>query len=131
VALGWVAEMMGCGDLAVVRGLREGGSPWLLRGDDRELVLRIGQRGDTASFATEVAALRLAAQAAIPAPWLLGHDDGAVAGVPLVLTGYLPGSSQIPAEPDPPRLRALGAVAARPCDPDRDEPGTVAQRASA
>jgi aminoglycoside phosphotransferase (APT) family kinase protein len=113
VALGWAADVMGCGDLAVLRGLREGGSPWLLRGDDCELVLRIGQLGDTASFATEVAALRLAAQAAIPASRLLGHDDGTAAGVPLVLTEYLPGSSQIPAVPDPSRLRALGAVAAR------------------
>src|SRR5205823_2955260 len=31
----------------------------------------------------------------------------------LVLTGQVPGSSVIPAEPDPERLRALGAVAAR------------------
>jgi hypothetical protein len=40
-ALGWAAGVTGCRDLAVVRGLREGGSPWLLRADGRGLVLRV------------------------------------------------------------------------------------------
>jgi aminoglycoside phosphotransferase (APT) family kinase protein len=113
MALGWVAELMGCSDLAVLGGLGEGGSPWLLRVDDREVVLRVGQLADKASFVTEVTALRVAAQAAIPVPRLLGHDDGTAAGVLLVLTERLPGSSQIPLEPDPSRLQALGAIAAR------------------
>jgi aminoglycoside phosphotransferase (APT) family kinase protein len=112
-ALGWAAGVVGCRDLAVVRGLREGGSPWLLRAGDRELVLRVGEPSDAAWFATEVAALRLAARAGLPVPRLLGHHDGAAAGIPLVLTECLPGSSQIPREPDPCRLRALGAVAAQ------------------
>jgi len=113
VALGWAARVIGYPDLAVVRGLREGGAPWLLRAGDRELVLRVGEPADAASFATEVAALRLAARTGIPVPRLLGHDDGTGAGIPLVLTECVPGSSQIPREPEPPRLRALGAVAAR------------------
>jgi aminoglycoside phosphotransferase len=99
-ALGWAADVIGCRDLAVVRGLREGGSPWLLRADGRELVLRIGAPSDAAPFATEVAALRLAAQAGIPVPRLLGHDDGTATGIPLVLTECLPGSSHIPRQPD-------------------------------
>ena len=112
-ALGWAADVIGCGDVAVVRGLREGGSPWLLRAGDRELVLRVGEPSDAASFATVVAALRLAARAGIPVAPLLGHDDGTATAIPLVLTEYLPGSSQIPLQPDPARLRALGALAAR------------------
>jgi len=112
-ALGWAAGVIGCRDLVVVRGLREGGSPWLLHAGHRELVLRIGEPSDAASFATVVAALRLAARAGIPVPRLLGHDDGTATGIPLVLTEYLSGSSQIPLRPDPARLRALGALAAR------------------
>ncbi len=126
LALGWVADVVGSSDIAVSRGLREGGSPWLLRADDRELVLRIGQLADTASFATEVAALRLAARVAIPVPRLLAHDDGTAVGVPLVLTERLPGSSQIPLEPNPARLRTLGAVTARlhavPLEPSAELP---------
>lgn len=113
VALGWAADVIGCRDVAAVRGLREGGSPWLLRADGRELVLRVGGPSDAASFATVVAALRLAGRAGVPVPRLLGHDDGTATGIPLVLTEYLPGSSQIPLQPDPGRLGALGAVAAR------------------
>jgi aminoglycoside phosphotransferase (APT) family kinase protein len=112
-ALGWAAGVIGCRDVAVVRGLREGGSPWLLRVGGRELVLRVGLPSDAASFATVVAALRLAARAGISVPRLVGDDDGTATGIPLVLTEYLPGSSQIPLQPDPARLRALGAVAAR------------------
>ncbi len=124
--LGWVAGLTGCSAVAVLRGLRDGGSPWLLRAEDRELVLRIGRPADAASFATEVAALRLAARAEVPVPRLLAHDEGAAAGVPLVLTEALPGSSQIPPEPSPDRLRALGAVAARlhamPLEPTAELP---------
>jgi aminoglycoside phosphotransferase (APT) family kinase protein len=131
VALGWAADVIGCRDLAVVRGLREGGAPWLLRAGDRELVLRVGEPADAASFATEVAALRLASQASIPVPRLLAHDNGTTAGIPLMLAEYLPGSSQIPPELDPSRLRDLGALASRlhavtlqPSDelPARDRP---------
>lgn len=112
-ALRWVAEVTQAAEIVVVRGLREGGSPWLLRAGHRDLVLRAGQPDEAASFATEVAGLRLAARAGIPVPGLLACDEGAAAGGPLVLTGRLPGSSEIPRDPDPSRLRALGAVAAR------------------
>jgi aminoglycoside phosphotransferase (APT) family kinase protein len=112
-AMSWAAGITGAAGLEVVRGLRDGGSPWLLRADGRELVFRVGQEGDLGAFATEVAALRLAAGAGVPVPALLAHDDGTAAGVPVVLTERLPGSSQIPPEPDPSHLRALGAAAAR------------------
>ena len=79
-ALGWAAETTGARDLVVLRGLRDGGSPWLLQAGDREVVLRTGQPGDLASFATEAAALRLAVQAGVPAPQLLGYDESAAAG---------------------------------------------------
>jgi len=90
------------------------------------MITRVGELADAPSFETEVAALRLAAQAAIPVPRLLGHDDGTAGDVPLVLTECLPGSSQIPLEPDPSRLRVLGAVAARlhavPLEPSPELP---------
>lgn len=125
-ALRWVAEVTQTAEIVVVRGLREGGSPWLLRAGHHDLVLRVGQSDEAASFATEVAGLRLAARAGIPVPGLVACDQDAAAGGPLVLTGRLPGSSQIPRDPDPSRLRALGAVAARlhavPLEPSADLP---------
>ena len=54
-ALSWAAEATRARDLVVLRGLRDGGSPWLLRTGDREVVLRTGQPDDRASFATEPA----------------------------------------------------------------------------
>jgi aminoglycoside phosphotransferase (APT) family kinase protein len=130
-ALRWVADVMACGEVTVLRGLSEGASPWLLRAGDREVVLRVGQPGDAASLATEAAALRLAAGAGISVPGLLGADCAQAAGVPLLLTGRLPGSRQIPRDYDAPRLRRLGALAARihsiplepsPALPARDQP---------
>ena len=113
VVLRWVADVLAFGEVTVVRGLREEGSPWLLRAGAREVVLRAGQPGDWPSFATEIAALSLATEAGVPAPGLLGHDGGTAAGVPLVLTERLAGTSRIPRECDQLRLRALGAAAAR------------------
>jgi aminoglycoside phosphotransferase (APT) family kinase protein len=131
VVLRWVAKVMACGEVTVVRGLREAGSPWLLQADDREVVLRVGQPGDTPSFTTEVAALSLVTEADVRAPKLLGHDDGMATGVPLVLTERLAGTSRIPREFDQLRMRGLGAAAAQlhavflepsPALPARDQP---------
>jgi hypothetical protein len=83
--------------VGVVRALNNGGSPWLLHAGQRRLVLRTGTAGDADPFAVEAAGLRLAAQAGIPAPRLLGHDDGTVTGVPVLLATCLPGASTIPA----------------------------------
>gem|GEM_PF-599278 len=124
--LHWAAGVAGCPGVTVLRGLRDGGSPWLVRAGERELVLRTGRPGEERLFAAEVAGLRLAAQAGVPVPALLGHDAGPVAGVPVLLTTCLPGTSTIPPDPRPARLRALGAVAARlhavPRQPSPDLP---------
>jgi aminoglycoside phosphotransferase (APT) family kinase protein len=120
-------------EVGEVRGLRDGGSPWLVRlgghGAGRSVVLRVGATQDPAPLRTEVAALRLAAGHGLPAPRLLAADlDG---DPPLVLTDLLAGSSAIPARRPPGRLRALGraaaalhavAVAPGPELPRRDRP---------
>jgi hypothetical protein len=101
-------------DVVEVRGQRDGGSPWLLRldrgGTPRGVVLRVGGEDDHPPLRTEVAALRLAAEHGIPAPRLLAAE--LVDDRPVVLVERLAGSSQIPPERPPARLRTLGRVAA-------------------
>ena len=59
-----------------VRGLRDGGTPWLVRYAHRDgpgaVVVRVGGGGDRAMFETEVAALRVLAAHGLPGPRLLG-----------------------------------------------------------
>jgi aminoglycoside phosphotransferase (APT) family kinase protein len=113
--LDWVSAVLGNG-VTVVRGLRQGGSPWLLRAGDREVVLRVARAELAAETATEVAAMTCAARVAgaiLPVAELLGYDLAERTGYGLVLTARVPGTSAIPPEPDPERLRALGAAAAR------------------
>ncbi|BCJ68343.1 phosphotransferase family protein [Polymorphospora rubra] len=103
--------------VAVVKGLREGGNPWLLRirhdGRTSEAVLKVADRDDPAGFATEIAALRVAEEHRVGAPTILGSDSGeSGTGTRTVLETVVPGSSTIPVEPTPRRLRALGAAAA-------------------
>jgi aminoglycoside phosphotransferase (APT) family kinase protein len=105
--LEWAADILGSG-VVVVRGLREGGTPWLLRAGDCAVILKDGEADQAAQFATEAAALRLAASAGLPVAALLGYDDGT-----RMLLECLPGTSRIPSETDSRRLRALGAAAAR------------------
>ena len=52
-ALRWAADVLGCADVAVVRGLREGGAPWLLQAGDRAAILKDGTPDQAAQFATE------------------------------------------------------------------------------
>jgi aminoglycoside phosphotransferase (APT) family kinase protein len=111
-ALTWTSAILG-GEITVERGLREGGSPWLIRARNASAVLRVAPLHSRERLATEVVALRHAAGAGLPVPGVLGHDDGTASGFALVLTALLPGSSRIPARPDARRLRAIGAVAAR------------------
>jgi aminoglycoside phosphotransferase (APT) family kinase protein len=129
--LGWVARTLGTTQPEVVRGLRDGASPWLLRAGGREVVLRVGRPAIGHELATAAAALQLAAACGVPVPELLGSDDGRATGMPLVLSARLPGTSQIPREPDPARLAELGRQAARlhaitldpsPLLPARDRP---------
>lgn len=111
----WVSTVL-ASDVAVLRGLRHGGSPWLLRARDREVVLRVAPSERAAGIATEVAAMTCAARAvaaALPIAELLGYDLAERTGYGLVLTARVPGTSAIPLRSDPDRLRALGAAAAR------------------
>ena len=113
--LDWASAVLDTG-VTVLRGLRHGGSPWLLRAGGRELVLRVARAEQAAETATEVAAMTYAARvagSALPVAELLGYDLAERTGYGLVLTARVPGTSVIPAEPDPERLRALGAAAAR------------------
>jgi aminoglycoside phosphotransferase (APT) family kinase protein len=130
--LSWAVRVAAPGaEVAEVRGLRDGGTPWLLRlgrgGAGRAVVLRVG--GDPAPLATEVAALELAATHGIPAPRLLAADLDR--HPPVVLVEAVEGASTIPAERPPARLRALGRIAATlaavplaptPALPRRDRP---------
>jgi aminoglycoside phosphotransferase (APT) family kinase protein len=110
--LTWTSAILG-GEITVERGLREGGSPWLIRARDTSAVLRVAPLDARERLALEVVALRHAAGTGLPVPEVLGHDDGTASGFALVLTGLLPGTSRIPARPDAKRLRAMGAIAAR------------------
>ena len=99
-----------------MRGLRHGSSPWLLQAGDREVVLRVVRAELAAETATEVAAMTYAKQVAgatLPVADLLGYDLAECTSYGLVLAACVPGTSAIPPEPEPERLRALGAAAAR------------------
>lgn len=114
-ALSWTSAILG-EEITVERGLREGGSPWLVRAGDASAVLRVvplDRHQAKENVATEVAAMRQAGKAGLPVPEVLGHDDGTATGFALALTTLMPGSSRIPARPDAKRLRAIGAIAAR------------------
>jgi aminoglycoside phosphotransferase (APT) family kinase protein len=113
--LAWAAAVLGT-EVTVLRGLRHGDSPWLLRAADREVILRVAGAGQAAETATEVVAMTCVARVAgdaVPVAELLGFDCAERTGYGLVLTARVPGTSVIPPVPDPGRLRALGAVAAR------------------
>ncbi|HEX6450065.1 MAG TPA: aminoglycoside phosphotransferase family protein [Trebonia sp.] len=113
--LNWASEVLGT-KVTVLRGLRHGGPPWLLRAGDREVILRVAPAERAAETATEVTAMTRAARvsdAVLPAAELLGYDLAERTGYGLVLTARAAGTSVIPPEPDPERLRALGAAAAR------------------
>lgn len=110
--LAWVGGVLGTSSVEIVRGMRGDGSPWLLRTGGREAVLRIGGPDDREHFDREVAAIELASAGGVPAPAVLGHDDGEAAGMPLLLFERMVGTSAIPCAPDSERLRRLGAVTA-------------------
>ena len=112
--LDWASAVLGS-EVRVLRGLRQGGSPWLLRAGRREVVLRVARGEQAAETATEVAAMAQAARAGgtVPVAELLAYDCAEQTGFGLVLTARVPGTSVIPPGPDQGKLRALGAVAAR------------------
>ena len=113
--LDWASAILDT-EVTVLRGLRLGSSPWLLQAGNREVVLRVARAEQAAETATEVAAMTYAARVAgaiLPVAELLGYDLAERTRYGLVLTACVPGTSVIPPEPDPERLRALGAAAAR------------------
>jgi Ser/Thr protein kinase RdoA (MazF antagonist) len=113
--LAWASATLGS-KATVVRSLRLGGSPWLLRTGDRNVVLRVSAAERAGEAETEVAAMTQVARVAdpgLPVAEVLGYDLAEQTGHALILTGQRPGSSVIPVEPDPEQLRALGAAAAR------------------
>lgn len=106
--------------------LREGGAPWLVRTTaGASGVLRIGyaeRSGESVRMATEAAALAAAERLGVAAPRLLAADlTGTHAGVLALLITEVLGSSRIPVDGRPERLRAFGAAVARlaavPLDP--------------
>jgi aminoglycoside phosphotransferase (APT) family kinase protein len=115
VVLDWASEVLGT-EVTVLRGLRHGSSPWLLRAGDREAVVRVARAEQAAETATEVAAMTYVARvagSALPVAELLGYDLAERTGYGLLLTTRVRGTSVIPPGPDPERLQALGAAAAR------------------
>ena len=115
LVLDWASAVLDT-EVTVLRGLRHGGSPWLLRAGDREVVMRVARAERAAETATEVAAMTCVARVAgafLPVAELLGYDLAERTGYGLVLTARVRGTSVIPSGPDPERLRALGAAAAR------------------
>jgi len=130
----WVLGVLGAGaSITEIRGLGDGGSPWLLRltgaEQEQDVVLRVGNPVDRSPLRTELAALQLAATHDVAVPRLtaaaIEHDP------PLVLTEAVSGSSAIPDRHPAERLRILGASAAglhriavssNPALPRRDRP---------
>jgi aminoglycoside phosphotransferase (APT) family kinase protein len=105
----WAEGILGA-RIESVRGLRAGGSPWLVETRTRSAVMRVATGDDIALLRVEQAGLELAATTGIPVPRVLATE---FSGDPAaVLMERMPGSSAIPAQRPPPRLRALGAAAA-------------------
>lgn len=111
----WAVAAVGGDRLVSVAGLREGGPPWLIRyeapGGTGSAVLRAGTPETAEIQKFEVSGIALARARGVPAPGVIAAraDDKAA----LLLIEYVDGSSHQPAEPDPARLEALGAIAAR------------------
>ncbi|MDA1387583.1 MULTISPECIES: phosphotransferase family protein [Glycomyces] len=116
--LRWAAVQLGATAAVVsATGMREGGNPWLLRidhdGQVIDAVLKTVTPEGVAGMATEVAALRVANRAGVPAPRILAVDaSGEAAGTRAVLETAVPGRSRIPLDASPQRLRGLGAAVA-------------------
>lgn len=111
----WVLATVGAHRLAGVTGLRAGGPPWLVRYETSDgegsAVLRVGEPGTGAEVEREVRGIDLAGAGGVSVAGVIAtRVDGDAA---LLLIEYVQGTSAQPVEPDPARLAALGAVAAR------------------
>lgn len=99
----WTEGVLGA-RIESVRGLRAGGSPWLLGTGAQSAVMRVGSGDNVALLEVERAGLELAATTSIPVPRVLAtHLSGDPAAL---LMEHMPGSSVIPAERTRQRLRA-------------------------
>jgi aminoglycoside phosphotransferase (APT) family kinase protein len=109
-------RVIGSSDLPQSRGK----GPWRLDVNAGEsivqVVLHLSDPQHAAArrqYATEAAALGLAERHVLAAPRLLATDlDGSVTGHLAILQTALRGSSRIPREPDPTRLRDIGRMTA-------------------
>ena len=111
----WVLAAVGGDRLVSEKGMREGGSPWLLRyeaaGRTGSAVLRVGSPDAAKELEREVRGIELAGRGGVPVASVIAartDENGA-----LLLIEYVDGTSVQPIEPDPLRLAALGAMAAR------------------
>jgi hypothetical protein len=139
--LSWAADAVGAGAKVVaVKGMHGGSgpsrpNPWRLRidrgGRTSDVVLRVVVAGwiDEEAIATDwAAALRVAEEHGLAAPWLIASDPvgRATGGIPATLETAVPGSSALPAKVSTERLReagaAIAAVHAVPLEPRRDLP---------
>ena len=117
--LRWAADAVGVGaKVDTVEALHDNPGPWWLRveyeGTVREVVLRAAAPGRASEIASEAAALRVAEKHGLAAPRLLAADpDGRVTGTPATLATALPGSSALPPQVTPERLREAGAAIAK------------------
>lgn len=113
--LAWVLQTLGARRAVRVTPLHSGGTPWRIEVETEAgpgtAVLRVGgpsQAGEIALLETMTPAL-LAAD--VPVAAVLGSRvDGSTS---LLLLEWVDGSSAMPREPDPARLEAFGALAAR------------------
>lgn len=113
----WAEHTLDAGPITDWRGLREGGSPWLVTTAGtasmpaRTAVLRIGDGDNPAETELEAAALQIAGKGGIAVPDVIGvRLDG---DRPLLLISAVDGSSAMPQTADAHRLRALGTMAAK------------------
>jgi aminoglycoside phosphotransferase (APT) family kinase protein len=105
----WAEGVLGS-RIESVRGLRGGGSPWLLETSTKAAVMRVGAADEIALLRVEQAGLELAAASGVPVPKVLASTFSG--DPPALLMERMPGSSAIPSERPPLRLRALGAASA-------------------
>lgn len=111
----WVLAAVDGQRLVSATGLRQGGSPWLLHyesaGRTGNAVLRVGRPGMARELEREVRGIELARGGGVPVAGVIAArtDDDAA----LLLIEYVNGKSYQPVEPEPARLAALGAIAAR------------------
>lgn len=129
--LDWAAAKIGFSTQVVeVRALHDRPGPWWLRiehdGIAENAVLRIADL-HSPQLATSAAALRFAAEHALPAPRLIAAElHGETLGMAAMLETALPGSSAMPGTVTAARLREAGAAIAKvhavPLEPRPDLP---------